>query len=229
MTHRERMEARAERRREWAASRTAKADAAHEGARQIMDMIPSGQPVLVGHHSERRHRRDLDRFARNMTESVESSKMATRHEQAAAEIEAQLDRSVYDDDVDAVERLTEKVERLEAQRDRMKAENAEFRKEHKTMLAGMTAYERDQALPYASFTLTNLGATIRNTKKRLERLTREAAAREAGTYRARYRQMVAKYGGACDRCGSSVEKGDTMFYNRREDERMLCSSCGGGL
>ncbi len=229
MTHRERMEARAERRREWAASRTAKEQTARAGYQGLMDMIPSGQPVLVGHHSEGRHRRDLDRIHNGLGKTVEHGRMAERHASAADELEAQMARSVYDDDVDAVERLTEKVERLEAQRDRMKAENAEFRKEHKTMLAGMTAYERDQALPYASFTLTNLGATIRNTKKRLERLTREAAAREAGTYRARYRQMVAKYGGACDRCGSSVEKGDTMFYNRREDERMLCSSCGGGL
>ena len=36
-------------------------DAEH---RQSCDMIPMGQPILVGHHSEGRHRRDLDRTER---------------------------------------------------------------------------------------------------------------------------------------------------------------------
>jgi len=31
-------------------------------AERISDMIPPGQPILVGHHSERRHRRDLERI-----------------------------------------------------------------------------------------------------------------------------------------------------------------------
>ncbi len=246
MTHRERMEARAERRREWAASRAAKADAAHEGARQIMDMIPSGQPVLVGHHSERRHRRDLDRFARNMTESVESSRMAERHASAADELEAQMARSVYDDDADAIQRLYEKLDKLEGERDRIKAFNAACRKSKGVTEEALALLDDRQKADYLStakvvawqlgkngempaYALSNLGGVIRNTRQRLDRLQREKKAREAGTYRARYRQMVAKYGGACDRCGSSVEKGDTMFYNRREDERMLCSSCGGGL
>jgi hypothetical protein len=35
--------------------------AAYESAHQILDMIPAGQPILVGHHSEGRHRRALNR------------------------------------------------------------------------------------------------------------------------------------------------------------------------
>ncbi|WP_132290495.1 DUF3560 domain-containing protein [Kribbella sp. VKM Ac-2568] len=34
--------------------------------RQISDHIPLGQPILVGHHSERRHRRDIERMDRLM-------------------------------------------------------------------------------------------------------------------------------------------------------------------
>lgn len=224
-TYRERRERRAEQRRAWAESRTAAAETTRATYQGILGMIPSGQPVLVGHHSEKRHRRDLARVDSALGATVAHDRMAERHEQAADEIERQLARSVYDDDPDAVERLTEKLERLEAKRDRMKAENAAFRKEHKAMLAGMTAYERSQAVPYASYSLTNLGATIRQTKQRIDRLARE---REHGR-RDRHRMMVAKYGGQCDRCSADVAKGDTMFYDRRADERMLCLSCGGGV
>src|SRR5258707_866849 len=38
------------------------AEAARDSARAIGAMIPFGQPILVGHHSERRHRRDLERI-----------------------------------------------------------------------------------------------------------------------------------------------------------------------
>lgn len=40
------------------------ADAALGQAYATADMIPFGQPVIVGHHSEGRHRRDLDRIRR---------------------------------------------------------------------------------------------------------------------------------------------------------------------
>jgi hypothetical protein len=33
----------------------------HMVARQTLEMIPMGQPILVGHHSEKRHRRNLAR------------------------------------------------------------------------------------------------------------------------------------------------------------------------
>ena len=34
----------------------------HFAARGPFEMIPLGQPILVGHHSEKRHRRDLKRL-----------------------------------------------------------------------------------------------------------------------------------------------------------------------
>jgi hypothetical protein len=45
--------------------REAASEAALAAADRISDMIPFGQPVLVGHHSQRRHERDLDRIHRN--------------------------------------------------------------------------------------------------------------------------------------------------------------------
>ncbi len=71
-----------------------KGDAAYEASRRIGDAIPMGQPVLVGHYSEKRHRRDIDRMSRAMDKSVEHSRAAgylgeraASREHAAARVE----------------------------------------------------------------------------------------------------------------------------------------------
>jgi len=65
----ERMKARAE--------RIARAGAARlDAARQRANFIPMGQPILVGHHSEQRHRRDLEKIDRGMRAGFEMMKAA---------------------------------------------------------------------------------------------------------------------------------------------------------
>ena len=128
MTYRERRERRADRREEWAEKRSAKQDAAFEGARKLADAIPLGQPILVGHHSEKRARRDAERIHNGMTRGVEHGKMAEHHGAAADTIRRQLDESIYRDDTDELARLEEKRATLTAERDRRKAINVWFRK-----------------------------------------------------------------------------------------------------
>lgn len=69
-----------------AGSAAAKSAAAWQAEHGILDMIPMGQPILVGHHSERRHRRDLDRAEslrrRGMAEEERSGYHAERAETA---------------------------------------------------------------------------------------------------------------------------------------------------
>jgi len=62
----ERKEARIDRLESRAAKAQSESAASYNTARSIMDHIPTGQPILVGHHSEKRHRRDLDKIDRNM-------------------------------------------------------------------------------------------------------------------------------------------------------------------
>jgi Domain of unknown function (DUF3560) len=66
----ERAEDRAGRMAQHAASATARSDAAYGRARRIGEMIPFGQPILVGHHSEGRHRRDIARIDQGMRTSI---------------------------------------------------------------------------------------------------------------------------------------------------------------
>lgn len=172
MTYRERRERRAERRREWREGRAANADATSQASYNATAGIPFGQPILVGHHSESKHRRAVERSQRQASKSLEHRDMAARHNQAATTIERQLDNSIYDDDTDAIERLRERIAKREAKRGEMKERNAAYRKAHRAELKGLTAYGREQAVPHPRWELANLGGCISRDRQRLARLER---------------------------------------------------------
>lgn len=188
MTYRERREARAERLREWAEKREAKSEAAFGKAEQISSVIPMGQPILVGHHSEGRHRRDIGRIESGMRKGIEHSKMAARHSERASNIESQLERSIYSDDPDAVEALEARIESLEAERSRVKAYNASCRKgapdtslldeSQRKQLASLLKIGSvfiGKGGQFPSYHLQNLGGNINRNKKRLASLRRVSA------------------------------------------------------
>lgn len=66
----DRAETRAERFEDYQAKRAAEADAARATISRITDGIPFGQPILVGHHSERRARKDAERIENGMRNAV---------------------------------------------------------------------------------------------------------------------------------------------------------------
>ena len=132
MTYRERREARADRREEWADKRRKKSAAAFDSSARLANNIPLGQPILVGHHSEKHARRDQERIQSGMSRGVEHGKMAKHHDQAATTIRRQLDTSIYSDDIDASERLRERLEELESERERMKFVNKWFQTNKKS-------------------------------------------------------------------------------------------------
>jgi hypothetical protein len=180
MTTRERREARAERLRGWAEKRETHSHAAAEKASAMADVIPFGQPILVGHYSESRDRRYRDRIGRTMDDAVKSGRMAESMSSRATNIERALDESIFDDDPDATEQLTARIARLEAEREAMKQANAAYRKTHKTEFAALTAFGRSQAIPHPGYQLSNLGGRIAKDRKRLEWVTiRQARAAHA--------------------------------------------------
>lgn len=188
MTYRERRLAKAERLRGWADKREEKSDASYQRANSIAEMIPFGQPILVGHHSEKRHRRDLARIDNGMRGSIEHAKKADEMRSRADNIEDAAERAIYDDDPDAIERLTARIDELEAKRGRIKAFNAAVRKSpHAPDYNHLTDKEKKdyistiKSCPYMlgkngefpAFTLTNLSGNINRQKKRLARLERK--------------------------------------------------------
>lgn len=84
MSLEERAEARAERYEELSDKRTSDANAAYNASKRISDCIPFGQPILVGHHSEGRHRSDLKRIDNNMRKACDNWKLAKHWESRAA-------------------------------------------------------------------------------------------------------------------------------------------------
>ena len=111
-TGKERKQARADRYRERALQAKAGSTAAYRRSEELVEHIPPGQPILVGHHSETKHRRALERSWNALGKSVELEQKANYYE-AKAEA-AEHNRAIYAEDDDAVENLTERVAALES-------------------------------------------------------------------------------------------------------------------
>ena len=144
---RERLEARAARAR-------AESSAAFEGVRKIADGIPLGQPILVGHHSEARARRDVERIDRGMRRGVEGAKEAEALARAA---DAVGTGGISSDDPDAVAKLREELVALEA--------------------AHVIDKVRNKATPGSvpGYRLTNRSANMRRIRGRIADLEKRAA------------------------------------------------------
>lgn len=183
LTYREKRERKAERLREWAEKRQAKAEAASDRAHQIADMIPMGQPILVGHHSERHARRDQERIHNGMRQAIDNQEKAVEMARRADNIEAAARAAIYSDDPDAIERLQEKISGLEEERDRLKAYNktcragkpdltilTEREQESLKMIARVASYQLGKNCAMPSYAITNLSGNISRLKKRLAQL-----------------------------------------------------------
>jgi len=152
---RARYEARAEKAR-------SEAESAYAQQKRIGDHIPMGQPILVGHHSEKRHRRDIERINNGMRKTTEALDRAKHYEAKAAGVGT---GGISSDDPEAAAKLQAKIDRLEEKRAAFKAHNKQARK------AGT------ETLP--SYSLTSLSAEIRRLKKRIQYETAAAARVEA--------------------------------------------------
>lgn len=109
MTRRERLERKIEKRKEWAEKARKRSAGRFGSAKALADQIPFGQPILVGHHSERRARRDAERIRGNMDKGCEEQRKAEHHESKASGLEDQLERTVFSDDEDAIEKLEARI------------------------------------------------------------------------------------------------------------------------
>jgi len=79
----ERQEERAERFETYSEKRAEDAERAHEYVAAITDNIPLGQPILIGHHSERHARKDAERIENGMRKAVKMWETSKYWEQRA--------------------------------------------------------------------------------------------------------------------------------------------------
>lgn len=112
-------------------------------ANRILSMTP-GQPILVGHHSERKAINLHRQAERDIRKSIELSDKSKYYERRAKSVENS--KVIYNDDPNAIKKLEEKLERLQNQKASIKS------------------------MEHEKWELDNINANIRETKKRIERL-----------------------------------------------------------
>jgi hypothetical protein len=192
MTRRERLERKVERRQDWAESAARKSDAGFAAAHKIADGIPLGQPILVGHHSERHARRDVARIDSGMRKGVEMDQLAKHHRSKAAGLASQLETTIFSDDPDAIEALQARAAALDAEAAQEVAVNKAWRKgkgqpgwaDGLGLTPELLAkFERTMALcPYFKGPCfsTNTRANARRLRERIKQIEfREARAKRA--------------------------------------------------
>lgn len=190
MTTRERLEHKLEKREEWAAKASERCTAEFETARQITEHIPFGQPILVGHHSEAGHRRAIERSAGHMDKGCEAYNLAKYHESKARGLQDQLERTIFSDDEDAVERIEAKIAEREALQERYKNANKVIRSkmtaDEKVAELVKLGFEEESArerveknAQIPAYAMTNNNSEIRRLKQRLVSIKARNARREA--------------------------------------------------
>src|SRR3990167_6283344 len=108
-------------------------DAAYKRARNMASVIPMGQPILVGHHSEKRDRNYRARIWRTQDRCLELQKKA---EYFRGKAESVGKGGISSDDPEAVVKLKEELAKLEKLQDAMKKANAIIRK-HKAQASAV--------------------------------------------------------------------------------------------
>lgn len=197
MTTREKLEAKLEKRETWAASRRESAHAGFESAHKLVENIPLGQPILVGHHSEKAARNLYKRVEQKSLAACESLNMAEHHESKAEGIQRALDKNIFSDDEDALDRLQERIAELEKKQAAMvavnkicrnkKTDQAEKEKQIRESMPGidektmhdlfhpMYSFEKPG---FPSYSMSNNNANINRLKKRLVDVKRRQERKE---------------------------------------------------
>jgi len=215
--YQEKKESRIERLESRAAKAEQESDSRYKKSKELADRIPFGQPILVGHHSEKRARRDQEKIHADMGRSVAASKKAEVLKDRVKAAES--NRAISSDDPEAVVKLKEKLDKLEKFQEDAKKINAAWRKfkknpssidksdlsdKHKKIVKDFVPQYSFDKGPIPSYSLTNNNANIRNTKKRLD-------------------GMVASAG---DKTKVVYEKGDVKITDNVEKNRIQVSFPG---
>jgi hypothetical protein len=114
---------RAERFENYSENRAKDAEQARKQVDAIVEHIPFGQPILVGHHSERRARKDAERIDNGMRKSI---KMWDTSKYWTARAEAAISDAKYKERPDVRARRIKKLEAEQRKKERTKAESEGF-------------------------------------------------------------------------------------------------------
>lgn len=158
----------------------------YERSHNMISGIPPGQPILVGHHSEKRHRKLLDKSWNTLGKSIEISKKAEYYENKAQA--TRNNTTISSDDPEAIKKLKEKLQKRKEYQEHMKKINKSHRaylkdpsslqkqdlteKEKKAIIEYKPRYSYEKS-PYQTWQLSNNNANIKRIEKRIEQLEKQ--------------------------------------------------------
>ena len=119
----QRAKERAERFDTYSENRAKDAEQARKSVDAIVEHIPFGQPILIGHHSEKRARRDAERIGEGMRKS---SRMWDTSKYWTQRAEAAIQDAKYKERPDVRARRIKKLEAEQRKKQRTKTESERF-------------------------------------------------------------------------------------------------------
>jgi len=173
----EQQEARKDRLHERASKKRTEANGQYKCSHELVEHIPMGQPILVGHHSERAHRNALDKSWNALGKSVKLGEYADHLDSRAAGVGS---AGIASNDPEVLIKLNGKLCALVSEQDKMKAANRAIRKGNDQALIDLGYTDGQIAeikkpdfagrIGFADYALQNNNAEIRRTKKRIEEI-----------------------------------------------------------
>lgn len=158
-------------------------------ADRMASVIPFGQPILVGHYSERSDRRYRGRIHSHMDKGCEEHDKAKYFEQKAESVGK---GGISSDDPAAISKLAEELTKAERLQDHMRAANKIIKSKRladaeKIAQLGELGISESAALQlfapdfcgrigYPDYALTNNSANVRRIRARIEELKQRASA-----------------------------------------------------
>lgn len=126
MSYAERKEARINRLHDRASKKGKEGNALINESCSMTKCIPMGQPILVGHHSERGHRKLLERSNNKMRKGCEALDYSDELERRAEA--AENNNAIMSDDPEAIRKIKEKMQLIEVAQEKTKKVNVILRK-----------------------------------------------------------------------------------------------------
>lgn len=141
-----------------------------------------GEPIKVGHHSEGRHRRILEKADNDMRKGCEAIDKKKYYEEKAASVGK---GGISSGDPEAIDKLKEKLARLQELQERMKAANKAIKKNDDNALKKI-GYNESQIIElknptfgvqagYPAYALTNNNSNMKRIKDRIASLEKVVA------------------------------------------------------
>jgi hypothetical protein len=146
-------------------------------AHNMVKIIPFGQPILIGHHSEKSDRAYRGKIDRTLNKAHAESEKSQYYERKAAAVGT---GGISSEDPDAIKKLQDKLDKLRKHQEFMKLANKAIRKNDDISLKAIGVSDSDiEKLKtpdfagrkgFPSYLLTNHNAEIHRLERRITQL-----------------------------------------------------------